>query len=179
MARLIYCVQHSSGNSLPLRAQVNPKDFKPLFLDCGLMMRMLHLKLSHLIEDNIMLANRGAIAEQFVGQHLLGMNAYYEEPELFYWNREKRNSAAEVDYLVNLDGKIVPVEVKAGSIGRLKSLMYFAAEKEAHLGIRINAAPHSLTSVEKKLGSGKIGRFQLLSIPFYLITELHRLAETT
>ncbi len=77
-------------------------------------------------KQNLLDIYRGSMAEQFVGQHLLYRQQSYKRPELYYWNREKKSSQAEVDYLISCAGKVVPVEVKAGSSGRLRSLHSFS-----------------------------------------------------
>jgi len=64
-----------------------------------------------------------------VGQQLLALKKPFEEPSLFYWQRETRGSAAEVDYLWQKGEQILPVEVKAGKTGTLKSLRLFLSEK--------------------------------------------------
>ncbi len=64
--------------------------------------------------------NEGAIAEQWVGQHLLELREFSQAPELFYWVREKAGSMAEVDYLFQHGPQVAPVEVKAGPASRLK-----------------------------------------------------------
>jgi len=46
------------------------------------------------------MVNNGALAEQFVGRHLLYDGPSYEKPQLFFWNREQKSSSAEVDYLI-------------------------------------------------------------------------------
>lgn len=61
---------------------------------------------------------RGQLAEQFVAQELL----VTQRRELYYWSREERSSQAEVDFLVQQDGKIHPVEVKSGTGGQLRSM---------------------------------------------------------
>ena len=75
--------------------------------------------------------------------------------------REEKSSSAEIDFLVAVDSQIVPIEVKAGAIGTLRSLKLFLAEKKIPLGVRISELPFSLND-------------HLLSIPFYLIEELPR-----
>jgi uncharacterized protein len=57
---------------------------------------------------------------------------------LYYWQREKRGSSAEVDYLMEQDGKIIPVEVKSGGSGKMQSLNLFMEEKQSSYGIRIS-----------------------------------------
>jgi predicted AAA+ superfamily ATPase len=175
MARIVYCVHHSSANAQPLRAEQKQTDFKPLFLDVGLMMRALGLQITDLLNGQLLLANRGAVAEQFVGQQLLWQDVGDQEPELYYWNREKRGAAAEVDYLLPMGRDIVPVEVKAGTTGSLKSLQVFATEKASPLGLRFNQDLPSVTQAESNAISGKSHRFKLVSLPMYLISEARRL----
>jgi len=64
--------------------------------------------------DDVQLVNEGAIAEQFIGQHLLELLAESPNRELTYWLREGRSSNAEVDFVMAFEGQIVPIEVKAG-----------------------------------------------------------------
>ena len=61
---------------------------------------------------------RGALAEQFVGQELICAN----DGEICYWARDKKGSSAEIDYLVTINGKPYPIEVKSGKAGSLKSM---------------------------------------------------------
>ncbi len=102
------------------------------------------------------------MTEQFVGQELLAYSNKYSEIELYYWEREEKSSSAEVDYLINVGGKIFPIEVKAGATGRLKSLQIFIEEKSCDFGIRISERP---LCFEKKI----------LSIPLYMVSEVARL----
>lgn len=130
LAQVLYRVKHSNGNGVPLGAEVKERDFKPLFLDTGLMANALGLTLTSMeMASNLLQVNRGAVAEQFIGQHLLYDRHGYKRPRLYYWNREKRNLSAEVDYLISLNDQVIPVEVKAGTTGSLKSLQLFIAEK--------------------------------------------------
>lgn len=81
----------------------------------------------------------GAVAEQFVGQELLAHRSPFERPELFYWHRRQKSSSAEVDYLVAARGRVVPVEVKAGKTGRLRSLAVFAEHYRPPVAVRVYA----------------------------------------
>lgn len=178
MAKVIYRVHHSAGNGVPLGAEMKAKDFKPLFLDVGLMSRSLGLSLPSLetVQD-LTLVNNGAVAEQFVGQHLLYQNLGYEKPELYYWNREKRNSSAEVDYLAVVQNQVVPIEVKAGASGSLKSLQLFLAEKNRPMALRFNSAPPSIAKLTAKTGDSLGHPYLFLSLPHYLVCQAKRLLE--
>ncbi len=178
LARVATRIHHSSANGIPLGAEINDKKFKVIFLDVGLMSTACGLNLLDFEKaEDILLVNSGAVCEQFVGQHLLHSHEAYRNPELYYWVREKRNSAAEVDYLLSHGSAIIPVEVKAGSTGRLKSLQLFLKEKNRHLAVRFNSdLPSVVTTFTSQSGDGNIP-FRLLSLPLYLVGEVHRLLE--
>ena len=128
----LFCkVVHSHCNGLPLQADSDPRVYKLIFMDIGLMNAVCGLDRSAIDRmSETRLVNDGAMAEQFVGQHLQDLLADSPNRELTYWLREGRSSNAEVDYVAAFDGRIVPIEVKAGASGALKSLHQFAAEKE-------------------------------------------------
>jgi len=177
-ARVVYCVTHSAANGIPLGAEKNTKDRKPLFLDVGLLCCALGLKGTELhLAENLVLVNSGAVAEQFAGQHLLYAGESYAEPELYYWNREQRSSSSEVDYLFTHRSQVVPVEIKAGKAGSLKSLHVFAAEKRVPRAVRFNTDRPSRCMVSSVVASKPSHPFELISLPLYLIGEMERLLE--
>lgn len=163
-AGLIYLVYASSASGLPLIATMNSKKFKLLFLDIGLAKRSFHIDLELFFNEDLMLINKGALAEQFVGQELLAISNKREPPQLFFWVREQRGSSAEVDFLFPVDSQIIPIEVKAGSVGTLRSLKIYMDEKKAKLGIRISQQPLNRES-------------NILTVPLYLVEEVPRLVK--
>lgn len=170
LAKVIYLVQHTSCTGIPLGAEINEKIFKALFLDVGLLSTQLHLSFLDLNSiDELVLANSGVIAEQFVGQHLLYDRLSYEEPQLYYWQREKASSQAEVDYVISQRQTIVPIEVKAGKTGTMKSLHLFLQEKQRSLGIRFHTQPPSITEQNAQQN------YRILSLPLYMIGQTKRL----
>jgi uncharacterized protein len=176
LARIYYPVKHSSGNGIPLGAEAKASDFKPLFLDSGLVSTSLGLSLPSLqMVDDLLMVNNGAIAEQFIGQHLLYRQERYKKPMLYYWNREKKSSQAEVDYLVSVGDKVVPVEVKAGKGGSLKSLHVFVAEKKVETAFRFCAQPPSCGKFETAISGKDKVQFNLISLPLYLAGQVNRL----
>ena len=138
-AGLLIPVVHSSANSLPLGGEVNFKKQKFLLLDTGIYQRLSGLELSQvLLNNDISLINKGAIAEQFVGLELMKSSSCYLEDNLFFWSREKPQSNAEIDYVVQRNEKIIPIEVKSGSTGKMQSMFIFLNEKNSEYGIRIS-----------------------------------------
>lgn len=140
LAGLIYPVSHSASNGIPLGAEVNPKKTKMLLFDTGIYQRTLGLNLGELIlAQDVTLVNKGSIAELCVGIELVKNQDPYNKQYLYYWQREAKNSQAEVDYVLQLGSKIIPIEVKSGTKGRMQSLYSFIDEKKSAFGLRISS----------------------------------------
>ena len=139
-ALVIRKIFSTSAQGLPLSSGIHEKVFKYVFCDIGLMQSMAGANYSRLIEDkDLMGTYRGSLAEQFVGQEILAKIQGPEDVRLYYWCRYKRGSSAEVDYLMVDDGKIIPIEVKSGPAGKLRSLHLFIEEhRHSPLGIVFN-----------------------------------------
>jgi predicted AAA+ superfamily ATPase len=150
---------------VPLAAERKERSVKVLFLDVGLAGAQLGVRITSFRgAEALFSVNEGALAEQWIGQHLLDLRPLYAVPELHYWAREKPGSEAEVDFLWAHGTRVVPVEVKAGKRGKLKSLQVFLDEKRSQLGVRFSTL---LPSMEGKV----------LHLPFYMVEELPRIVE--
>lgn len=178
LARVLYKIHHSSANGIPIRAERKERDFKLLFLDIGLMMWSLGLNLLGLQDNKIILSNKGALAEQFIGQQLFNQQESYTEPELYYWNREKGGTSSELDYLIQVNGRIIPVEVKSGTTGSLKSLHVFASDKKSDMAVRFNLDKPSLADITSRIPGRSEHPFKLLSLPLYLVSEMQRIVQS-
>jgi uncharacterized protein len=157
-----------------LGAEADERQFKTLYMDVGLMCNSLGLNLLDLQQGDLSLVNDGAVAEQFIGQHLLYSGASYETPALYYWMREARTASAEVDYVIAQGQQILPVEIKAGKSGTLKSLHLFLKEKQRRQGLRFNADLPSVLR-DAPLPGEPTRRYDLLSLPLYMVGQTHRL----
>jgi len=177
-ARIIYRVYHSSANNLPLRAEINRKRSKGVLLDIGLFLALQGLSIADLSrEQELFFANQGQLAEQFIGQHLLYGQGEYTKPELYHWSREKPQSNAEVDYLIQLGQTILPIEVKAGKTGTLKSLHRFMELKERSLALRFSTNTPLVESVTSSLAESSY-RYTLVTLPLYLVGQTRRLMQS-
>ncbi|MDR3265970.1 MAG: AAA family ATPase [Tannerella sp.] len=137
MAGLVIPVTHTSANGLPLGAEINAKFRKMMLLDTGIYQRLLGLQMSDiLLNDDFDVINKGNIAEMYVGLELLKSSSCFEQTQLYYWLREKKNSQAEIDFLVRKNTQIIPLEVKSGKQGKMQSLRQFIKEKKTEYGIR-------------------------------------------
>lgn len=164
LAGIIKLIRLSKVSGIPLGAQIDEKKFKLNFLDVGLVQNACDLKSDIAIAKDILQINSGAIAEQFVGQELRAYNDKFQPANLYFWTREKKSSSAEVDYVVNIGSSIIPMEVKSGKTGRLKSLRLFMEEKNTKFGIRISQEPLSFYD-------------NILSVPLYMIEQIPRLVQ--
>lgn len=162
MAGLIHLVYCTAASGLPLVSTRHDSHFKLLFVDVGLMVKAAQLPAELLLRADFFALNRGAVMEQLVGQELLALTPPEVGAALYCWVREKVSSMAEVDYLLAVDEHIIPIEVKAGSTGRLKSLQVFLQEKSSPLGVKISSAS---VTFEKNV----------LSVPVYMVHVLPRL----
>ncbi len=139
LSGLAYKVYHSSAQGIPLHSQINEKKYKVIPCDIGLYQRMLGTNVSDMIlADNNELINKGAIAEIVTGTELLSYLSPKKSHYLYYWHRENRGSNAEVDYLAEIDNQIIPIEVKAGTKGKMQSLRLFLDSHKSPYGIRIS-----------------------------------------
>ncbi len=165
-ARVAHRVLHSDGNGVPLAAEERDNQAKLLFIDVGLMGNLLGLRIGDLLEPNSFeRINAGAMAEQWIGQHLLELYPSSVSPKLHYWVREKAGSQAEIDYLLAQGPEVFPIEVKAGSSSRAKSLQVFLGEKKkSRFGIHFSTNPARFNRERN-----------VLELPFYLIEELPRI----
>lgn len=163
-AGLIRYVHATSASGLSLQGGVNERKFKLIFLDIGLIQEFLHTDPELLRREDLVQINAGALAEQFVGQELMAYGEPFRKRKLFFWHKEGEGSEAEVDYLIQDKGHIIPVEVKAGKGARIRSMRRFMAEKNTPFGIRISQDP---LSFEKGI----------LSLPLYMMGELERLVK--
>ena len=178
-ARVCHRIVATSANGLPLDSEADEKYLKVIMLDCGLCNASLGLSLYQVTGvAEISRINNGGLAEQLVGQLLRTISPPYVPLSLYYWQRKKRDAVAEVDYIIQHENQVVPLEVKAGSTGTLKSLQQFMLEKKKTLAIRINSDFPSLCAIKVKDPMGTSIEYQLLSLPFYLIGQLHRLIQS-
>jgi predicted AAA+ superfamily ATPase len=180
-ARLCHPVYHSHCSGLPLLAEISEADYKLIFLDIGMVNHLCGndwLALRSTSERN--LVNEGGLAEQFIGQHLAGLSEELGPPRLTYWLREGKAANAEVDYVWSRGNWIIPIEVKAGPSGALRSLQQFVLHRRPPLAVRFDLNPPSLQRAvhvaRTATGSDEVS-FDLLSLPLYAVEELPRLVD--
>lgn len=110
-----------------------------ILFDTGIHQKVLGLNMSDVISaQNIDLINKGNLAELFTGIEILKNIDSGIRDQLYYWHKEKRGSMAEVDYLLQKDNQIIPIEVKSGIKGRMQSIRILMNEHNSPYGIRLS-----------------------------------------
>lgn len=118
-ARLVKLARAVASATFPFDFNATPR-IKPFAGDIGLYQAMLGRPADEVLrETDLLNTYNGALAEQFVAQELISLLGG-SEPH--WWKRDAKNAQAEVDFIVALDGRVQPIEVKSGAAGRLKSL---------------------------------------------------------
>ncbi len=146
LARIAKKVKSLSSIGIPLEVHASDKRFKNIFLDIGLMNRVMGIDYNEALNHkNLLAIYRGQLAEQFVGQEF----ATSTNNQLYYWARDAKNSNAEVDYLVVLEGKVVPVEVKDGPSGKLRSLHLYRETYQPPYSVVFHSGPKGILKKEK------------------------------
>jgi len=167
-AMLIHLVHPCTSVELPV-APVIKKKPRLHILDTGLINHSLQIMGTLVFEKNINDAHRGIIAEHIVGQELLA-SKFSIMNQLNFWTREKAESSAEVDYILPYKGNIIPIEVKAGAIGKLRSLLRFMDEAPHSIAVRVYQGEYLVQ--QAKTIAGK--EFTLLNLPLYMIHRIER-----
>ena len=156
MAGIVYRVKRTSGGGLPLESGVKENYFKMVFLDIGLLHAVNGVYADTVGATDFTAIYKGAIAEQFVGQEIIAYHNPFTKTSLYYWTREAKNSNAELDYLIVKNSEIIPIEIKSGSKGRIKSLIMFLKNYKIDIGVKISQA-----EFDEEL--------PIMSLPFYAI----------
>jgi predicted AAA+ superfamily ATPase len=168
-AMLISRVFASSSKQMPLMSNLK-KSPKLLHLDIGLVNYQTGMRSEIAMMDDINAVYHGQVGEQIVGQTLLALNTS-KNANLHYWFREQKGATSEVDYLIVINDRLIPVEVKSGKNGTLRSLHNFMDESRSDFALRIysgNMRTERITTLNKK-------KFTLFSVPFYLLFRIQEL----
>ena len=152
----MYQVNRVNDCKVPLSAYQDFSAFKLYVLDVGLLCAMANLDAKTILEGNeILVEFKGALTEQFV---LTELKTNITQ-SAFYWSADR--GTAEVDYIIQLDGNNIPIEVKASENLQAKSLKTFVEKYKTKINIRT-----SMTNNRKE--------DWLINIPLYLIGNLRK-----
>jgi predicted AAA+ superfamily ATPase len=140
------------------------------WLDCGLVNYAANVQKEVFGSTDILDAWRGKIAEQVVAQELLALDSRVSNQRNF-WVRNKKDSDAEVDFVLQYDSKVIPIEVKSGHNAKLKSLHLFMDEAPHSIAVRVWSQPFSIDEVTTQNGK----TFKLINVPFYYVNRIEEI----
>lgn len=140
--------------------------------DTGLMNYMLKIQKEIIGTSDLEEVYQGTMIEHLTGQEILA-HQYKALSTLYFWTREKKTSDAEIDFIIPFDGKLIPVEVKSGKEGKLRSLHQFMNKAPHDKAVRIYAGKLEITSVTTIEGK----TYKLLNLPYFLTSQIEKYLE--
>lgn len=145
-ANVVHKVIRTGAQGIPLGAQADLHAYKIIFIDVALTQFMLGLKVGNWIINPLEeFVNKGELVEAFVGQELVAYNHPLHDTQLYYWQRETRGGEAEIDYVIQQEANIIPIEVKSGKGTAMKSMKSFLESHPASpYGIRFSTHNYSI-----------------------------------
>jgi hypothetical protein len=165
---LIKLVYPCTSEKIPVKPNLGRKP-RLHVLDTGLINHSLKIMGELVFNNDISETHMGIIAEHIVGQELLA-TGFSISNDLYFWTREKASASAEVDFMLPYKSKLIPIEVKSGSIGKLRSLHQFIENASHTIAVRVYQGEYLVQKA--KTISGK--EFTLLNLPFYLVHRIER-----
>jgi predicted AAA+ superfamily ATPase len=168
---LLELVYPTTNTTLPMTSDLK-RSPKLIWVDTGLVNYVADIQKEIFGAKDILDVWRGDIAEQIVAQELIA-NDFNVSTKRKYWMRDKKGSDAEMDFIIQNDSRIVPIEVKSGHNAKLKSLQTFMANSPAEIAIRIWSQAFSIDEIT--LPSGK--KYRLYNVPFYYAGRVKQILE--
>lgn len=162
---LVHLLYPCTGFGIPLEQDFR-KSPRLQFLDTGLMNYKVGLQLEIIGSKDLCSVYQGKMIEHLVGQELLS-NLNLPLERIYFWVRDKNSSSAELDFVYPFEGKLVPIEVKSGPKGTIKSLSLFMEQSKLNFTIRFYSGELKLDTV--KTSNGK--DFYLLNLPYFLASK--------
>lgn len=165
-AMLLSLVYPSAQTVLPILPDLR-KSPRLQILDTGLLNFQAGIQKEVINATSLDAVYQGKLAEHIVGQELLAAR-FNVLHELRFWARDKKPSSAEVDFVVAHDQWVIPVEVKAGTSGKLRSLLQFMDHAPHPYAVRMYAGPLQVHHAKTLAGKP----FFLLNLPYFLASRL-------
>jgi predicted AAA+ superfamily ATPase len=167
-ALLLQLIYPCTTATLPMVPDIK-KSPRLQILDTGLLNYFVGIQKEIIDTDDLNKIYQGTLIEHLIGQELLAFQ-YNALSALHFWVREKKESTAEVDYLFPYNGLIIPIEVKSGVAGSLKSLPSFMDLAPHHWAIRFYAGALNITDAITQNGK----QYQILNLPYYLGSQIEK-----
>lgn len=166
MARIVQLIYPSTTTKPPIETDFKKRP-RLQFLDTGLLNHALQIQVEMIGIENLNVLYKGRIVQHLLTQELMAQH-HLPSYKPHFWVREKINSQAEVDLLYQYQQFIIPIEVKSGATGTLRSLFQFMDACDHSFAIRILGNQYSIDQLQTSNGK----QFLLMNLPYYLGTKI-------
>lgn len=167
-AKLIQLVYPTTQTMLPYLPNIK-KSPRLQVLDTGMLNFFAGVQKEVFNSHDLNEVYHGRIIEHVVGQELIANNDDVLK-SLLFWVRDKEGSSSELDFLYQIEGTVIPLEVKSGKSGTLKSLHQYVDMAECTLAIRLYAGQFQINHLKTHKGTS----YTLLNIPYYLSGNIEK-----
>ncbi|GHT47442.1 hypothetical protein AGMMS49936_08170 [Endomicrobiia bacterium] len=154
---LVYKISRVNNTKIPL-SSYRETAFKLYMLDVGLLSAKAGLTIQNLVDTNQELFShfKGALTEQYVLQELTSIEI---RPQIFYWANDRSKGTAEVDFIIQINGNVIPIEAKSSINLQAKSLKAYIDYYKPDIAVRTSLARYNKSKT-------------IYDIPLYLIGQL-------
>ncbi len=170
-AMLINIIYPTTSLALPIMED-RKKSPKLQFLDTGLLNYFVGLQVEIIKLVDLSSIYRGIIAEHIVRQEIISISSTINS-NVQFWVREKKQSNSEVDIVLQYQGVIIPVEIKSGKTGTLRSLHQFIDLTSSNIAVRFYSNEYSIIEAETPKGNS----FKLINLPFYYAGHIYKVLD--
>ncbi len=171
-AMLVYLRYPTTDLQLPLQTDTKRKP-RLQFLDTGLVNFSAGIQSSYLTDMPLDSMYNGMIAEQITGQELLA-SSFYEMNKPLFWIKEDARSNAELDFIIVEKSQIIPVEVKSGKSGTLRSLHSYIDQTKLPIAVRLYSGNYSVENAVTQVGKTP---YTLVNLPLFLASKISEYVE--
>jgi len=166
-AKIIRLIYPTTDTEPPVKQDVK-KSPRLQFLDTGLVNYSLGIQAEMLALSDLSSLYRGSLIPHLITQEIISINALSNKKNNF-WVREKKQSSSEVDLVLTYKNKVIPVEIKSGSTGSLKSLHQFVKQCKHPYAVRMYAGKFNIEKTKTPNGTP----YLLMNLPYYLGTKIY------
>lgn len=165
-ARFLFLIYPTTEVEIPIKPDMK-KSPRLQFLDTGLINYKNGIQSELLAIKDLSTYYKGYLIPHIITQELISINNLSNTKPNF-WVREKTQSSAEVDLLIPFKGKVIPVEIKSGSVGKLRSLHQFMERTNHKFAVRFYGGEFSI----QKIKTPNKKEFLLMNMPYYLGSKI-------
>ncbi len=165
-AKIIRLIYPTTDVEIPVKPDLR-KSPRLQFLDTGLINNELGIQAEMLALADLSNSHKGAIIPHLITQELISLTSSNNKVP-YFWIRDKKQSSSEVDLVYTYKNKVIPIEIKSGKVGTLRSLHQFIDRSNHPYAMRIYAGEYNVTETKTPGGTS----YRLINLPYFLGTKI-------